>query len=188
MGLLGPAYTKAKVGYVCVCVCVCACASASSQYLHQKSIYDHSHTHTHPHPKNTQAYLWKKFTPYNTHTHTRYYLAAVISTFSACLFFLPGPFFRRSLVDTVAALLSPHTITNTHTHTQTPTPTMADDNGATEVALLCVCVCVRFVTSVLDTNIHVPSGDWLCLFAVGAGMGRLLGHGFRQVCVCVCVC
>jgi hypothetical protein len=52
-----------------------------------------------------------------------------------------------------------------------------EDNGATEVALLCVCVCVRFITSVLDANIHVPSGDWLCLFAVGAGMGRLLGHG-----------
>jgi H+/Cl- antiporter ClcA len=34
---------------------------------------------------------------------------------------------------------------------------------------------VRFLASVLDTNLMLPSGDFNCLFAVGAGLGRLFG-------------
>lgn len=30
----------------------------------------------------------------------------------------------------------------------------------------------------LDTNLPLPSGDFMCLFLVGAGLGRLMGHGF----------
>ena len=30
----------------------------------------------------------------------------------------------------------------------------------------------------LDTNLPIPSGDFFCLWMVGAGLGRLLGHAF----------
>ncbi|TFJ87958.1 hypothetical protein NSK_000778, partial [Nannochloropsis salina CCMP1776] len=163
MGLLGPAYTKVK------------------------------------------AFFWRRFMPLNTHRVHRYYLAAGVSLLSALLFFTPGPFFRLSIGNTTARLLSSRvgrgreggsvgeggggglgdwTPKGGHRSFRSPpTPDLppADGNGANEASLLFLLVLIRTVTSILDTNLQLPAGDFMCLFLVGAALGRLFGHGFQAI-------
>lgn len=104
------------------------------------------------------------FQVYNHHPRHRLYLAAVVALVSALLFFLPGDYTRLPLLKSASQLLSVRGL--------------EEGGNMPEAIVLLVYVIVRFVASVLDTSLMIPSGDFMCLFAIGAALGRLLGIAF----------
>lgn len=124
--------------------------------------------------------LSDRFAPFNNHPRHRLLLGGAVGCLSALLFFLPGPLTRLSLLQSCRRLLSTGDLVSAQEAAEQGLVWWgAGSVVPPEAALLAVASGVRFLASVLDTSLSLPSGDFMCLFATGAGLGRLMGLAFR---------